>query len=111
MASGHHTANKRATITASVICNITEAKFENNIHLIFTRGCGVDVFGFNSITGQFWGKTMVKNNCVFHFTLIVDDINDKESNIKITQHVGNNETMAKFTKQLCTVVTLFRLIE
>ena len=111
MASGHHTANKRATITASVICNITEAKFENNIHLIFTRGCGVDVFGFNTLTGQFWGKKMEKNSCVFHFTLVVDDINDTESNIQITQHVGNNETIAKFTKHLCTVISLCRLVE
>jgi hypothetical protein len=110
MALENHHSNKH-TFTTSVICNITEAKFENNIHLIFTRGCGVDVFGFNSITGQFWGKKMVKNHCVFHFTLTVDDINDKESTIKITQHVGNNETIAKFTKQLRTVITLFRLVE
>ena len=54
---------------------------------------------------------MEKNSCVFHFTLVVDDINDTESNIQITQHVGNNETIAKFTKQLSAVVTLFRLIE
>ena len=111
MASEYNTANKHAPIKSSVICNITEAKFENNIHLIFTRGCGVDVFGFNTLTGQFWGKKMEKNSCVFHFTLVVDDINDTESNIQITQHVGNNETIAKFTKQLSTVVTLFRLIE
>jgi hypothetical protein len=110
MALESRSSNKQQ-FTTSVICNITEAKFENNIHLIFTRGCGVDVFGFNSITGQFWGKKMVKNNCVFHFTLVVDDINDKESTIKITQHVGNNETIAKFTKHLCTVITLFRLVE
>ena len=71
----------------------------------------VDVFGFNSLTGQFWGKKMVKNSCVFHFTLVVDDINDKESTIKITQHVGNNETIAKFTKHLCTVISIFRLVE
>ena len=110
MASGYHTSNKN-TFTTSVICNITEAQFENNIHLIFTRGCGVDVFGFNSLTGEFWGKQMTKNNCVFHFTLTVDDINNKESTIKITQHVGTNETIAKFTKQLCNVITVFRLVE
>jgi hypothetical protein len=111
MASGYNTSNKRTPITSSVICNITETKFENNIHLIFTRGCGIDVFGFNSLTGQFWGKQMVKNTCVFHFTLILDDINDKESNIQITQHIGNNETLSQFTKQLCSVVTVFRLVE
>jgi hypothetical protein len=110
MALESHPSNKN-TFTTSVICKITEAKFENNIHLIFTRGCGVDVFGFNSLTGQFWGKKMEKNSCVFHFTLVVDDINDKESTIKITQHVGNNETIAQFTKHLCTVITLFRLVE
>ena len=110
MALESHSSNKQQ-FTTSVICNITEAKFENNIHLIFTKGCGVDVFGFNSLTGQFWGKKMVKNICVFHVTLVVDGINDKESTIKITQHVGNNETIAKFTKHLCTVITLFRLVE
>ena len=60
MALESHSSNKQQ-FTTSVICNITEAKFENNIHLIFTKGCGVDVFGFNSLTGQFWGKKMVKN--------------------------------------------------
>jgi len=110
MALEIHTSDKQK-FTTSVICNITEAKFESNIHLIFTRGCGIDVFGFNSITGEFWGKQMVKNSCVFHFTLIVDDINDKESTIKITQHIGNNETIAQFIKQLTMVITVFRLIE
>lgn len=110
MALENHSSNKQ-TFTTSVICNITEAKFEKNIGLIFTRGCGVDVFGFNSLTGQFWGKKMEKNTCVFHFTLVVDDINNKESSIKITQHIGNNETIAKFTKHLCTVISLCRLVE
>ena len=105
-----HSSNKQK-FTTSVICNITEAKFEKNIRLIFTRGCGVDVFGFDSITGQFWGKKMEKNSCVFHFTLVVDDINAMESTIKITQHIGNNETIAKFIKHLCTVISLCRLVE
>ena len=110
MALESHTSNKQ-TFTASVICKITEEQFENNIHLIFTKGCGVDVFGFNSLTGQFWGKKMVKNQCVFHFTLVVDGIDNKDSTIQITQLVGNNESIATFTKHLCTVITLFRLVE
>jgi len=90
----------------NVNCNINEKTFAENIHMIFVSGCGLDVYGFDSINREYWGKKITKNRCVFHFTLSINE--NCEITIKLV--IGTKDEIINLSKQILAVTKLINLM-
>lgn len=96
-------------IKYDIISGFNKKIFTNNINIIFNT-CDINVYGFNNSNDEYWGKKMVSNICIFHFTLSIIDMEDGTSQLKLTMLHGKKEEIKKLINKFLAIAKLIDML-
>jgi hypothetical protein len=91
----------------TIICKIGKEELSDLIKNILVNNCELDVYGFNRITDEYWGKKIEKTVNKLHFNLSIYKKEYYSSYITITPFVGTNIEIQKLLFKILGVVKLY----
>lgn len=80
----------------TIICNISERVLNDKIRDILGR-CNLKVYGYNTLTDEYWGKKQSKNG-ELSFTLFIIKNTDNQSSIVFEFITSNNFCITNFVE-------------
>lgn len=92
----------------SFICDIDANILSNLLQYAFRQKGDLNIFGYNSSSGDFWAKKIIKNNFVLHFTLNVIQNGCGKSNIRLVPLIGSDLEIKRLVFYIKNVIKLYK---
>ena len=65
-------------------CNMSKSQLDGKMrNILYNLHC-LEVFGYSNYDDYYWGKIIINNTCVMHFTVTIEPIDSSNSLICIT---------------------------
>ena len=87
-------------------CNINKYKLLEVIQFTLTKKSYFNIFGFNKINSEIWGKKFCRNICIFYFTLNIDYYEIDYSIMTINFFIANNKEIDNFINIINNILIL-----
>jgi hypothetical protein len=91
----------------TIICNVNIEYLYEIIEKNLEYNDGLNVYGFNKKTQEFWGKKIIKSVNKLHFNLSIHKKDYSQSYITITPIVGTNLEIEKLLANITSFIRLF----
>jgi hypothetical protein len=92
----------------SIVCNINKNKIYDIIKFTFLDISELTVFGYNNYSEEFWGKKIIKNSYLLHFTIKIQSYGYEESALIISPLVGDDNEINMIVKSIHEMVELYQ---
>ena len=91
----------------TIICNINCLILNDLVFNILANDCDLNIYGFNRINGEYWGKKSEKSVTKMHFTLTIYKKDYITSYITISPIVGNESEIQKIMFIFVKILKLY----
>jgi hypothetical protein len=91
----------------SIHCDIDRNKLSDIIQFSFSQKGDLSVFGYNTISQEFWAKKIIKDDFLLHFTLTINSIGYESSNIIITPILGSDKEIKNLVHNVKEMINLY----